>query len=64
MRQESGGEGEEHDDPDVLYCYEKSIASPDMQDLEVTCEVSNGISYLKHENEYIIATNGQPEDDC
>jgi hypothetical protein len=37
MRQESGGEVEEHDDHDVLYCNEKSIASPGMQDLEVTC---------------------------
>ena len=37
-------------------------ASPGTENLEVTCEVADGISYLRHENEYIVATNIEPGD--
>ena len=58
MRQKEGFDEEERGERDILTFWEKSI-EPHVatQDLEVTCEVSNGILYLKHENEYIVATN-------
>ena len=57
MRQEEDSE-EERGERDILYCFSGEIsAGVGTQDLEVTCEVSNGILYLKHENEYIVATD-------
>lgn len=61
MRQEAQDD-EEHE---VLYCFGGDVEAclgVGAQDLEVTCEILDGISYLMYANQYIVATNGQPGD--